>query len=123
MKQTLATALGFFAASILPAAYLATAFPLSGDRDLQSVLGSFFVIYFFAATATVILGVPIFLILNRLKLVTLWSAVGSGALVGAIALMAVTFAAGIDLATLLRFAMIGGAAGFMFWIFWRAGRV
>jgi hypothetical protein len=122
MKQTLATALGFFAASILPAAYLATAFPLSGIRDLQSISGSFIVFYYFAAVATVVLGFPMFLILKKLKLVTWWSTVGSGVSVGTVAIFAVTLGGDMDLTSLLRYAMLGGAAGFIFWIFWRLGR-
>lgn len=121
VKQTFATGLGFLAASVLPAAYLAIVFPLSGDRDLQSIVGTFLVAYFFAASATVILGLPMLLVLNKLNLVRWWSATSSGALVGIIAIFIVRFSVNIDLVTVLRFAMLGGAAGFLFWIFWRTG--
>jgi hypothetical protein len=122
VKQNLATALGLLAASVLPAAYLAVVFPLSGDHDLQSIGGSFLVAYYFAAAATVILGVPMFLVLNRLKLVRWWSAATSGMLAGMIALLAVRFGGSIDFPTLLRFAVLGGSAGFLFWVIWRTGR-
>ena len=122
MKPKLAVVLGFLAASILPAAYLATAFPLSGERDAQSVLGSFFVIYFFAVAATVILGIPVFLVLNKIRLVRWWSALGAGALIGIIAVIAVTFTGSVSLPTVVRYAVLGGAAGLTFWMFWRAGQ-
>jgi hypothetical protein len=74
MKQTTATLLGFLAASVLPATYLSVVFPLSGERDVQSVLLSAFVFYFFAAVATAIFGLPTYLVLKRFNLVTWWSA-------------------------------------------------
>lgn len=122
MKQIYATSLGFLAASVLPATYLATVFPLSGDRDLPSIAGSFFVAYYFTFIATAILGIPIFLMLSKLKLVRWWSAITAGLLVGVIALIAVRFGGDIDLVTLLRFGMLGGGAGCLFWIIWRTGR-
>jgi hypothetical protein len=120
VKRALATVFGLLAASIVPAAYLSTAFPLSGERDVESILKSFFVFYFFSATATAILGIPTLLVLSKLKLVTWWSAVCTGACVGMIALGALV--SSVDVSTLFGFAMLGGAAGFIFWIFWRVGR-
>jgi len=122
VKQKPAIALGLLAASVLPAAYFAIVFPLSGDRDFQSIVGTFLVAYFFAAAATVILGAPMFLLLNKLKLVSWWSAASSGALVGVIALFTITSSVEIELVPALRFATLGGVAGFVFWLFWRVGR-
>lgn len=121
MKQTFATFLGFLGASALPAAYLAVVHPLSGDRDPFSILGTFFVSYFFAAAATIVLGAPMFLVLRRAKLVTWWTAMGSGVLVGVLAILAVRFSGDIELSTLLRFGTLGGAAGLLFWVCWRSG--
>lgn len=114
--------LGFLVASLLPAAYLAVAFPISGQRDLQSLLGSFVVFYFFVAAATAILGIPAFLVLNKLKLVTWWSTIGCGAFLAPLALFVVTFPGFPGVGILSTYAMLGGAAGCMFWIFWQAGR-
>jgi len=122
MKQTPATTLGFLAASVFPAAYFAIMFPLSGDRDFLSIAGTFFVSYFFAACATVILGAPMFLLMNKLRLVSWWSAASSGALAGVIVLLAIRFGGAMDWVTVLRFALLGGAAGFVFWMVWRIGR-
>lgn len=122
VKRSHATGLGLVLAAVLPAAYLAIAFPLSGDRDLPSMVGSFLVAYFFAGAATALLGFPLFLVLDKLKLVKWWSSTGAGVVVAMIALLAVRFGGDIDQATLLRFSVLGGCAGFLFWIIWRTGR-
>jgi hypothetical protein len=121
MTGVYATVLGFLAASILPAAYLAVVHPLSGERDLQSVAGSLLVFYYFAAAITAILGIPTFLLLNKLRLVTWWSAIGGGALIGGIGAVILTSVGSMDSASLLRLSMLGGASGFLFWIIWRTG--
>lgn len=115
-----ATILGFVAASLLPSAYLAVMAPLSGDRNFQSVLGSFVVFYYFASAATVLLGVPAYLILKKFNLVAWWSALGGGTLVGALVSFAV--APTSDPAGHQIFAVLGGVAGLLFWIIRRAGR-
>lgn len=122
MKQTTAIVLGFLAASMFPGVYLATVYPLGGNNDLLSVLGSFIVFYYFVAMATVVFGVPIFLVAYKLKLVTWWSAIACGALAGIAGLVAVFGRVGINLEVSLTYATLGGSAGFIFWMFWRTGR-
>jgi hypothetical protein len=120
MKQKYKTLLAFLTASIIPALYLAVVYPLSGVRDWRSVIGTFFVAYYFAAAATVLLGLPAFLILRKLKLVAWWSSLGGGALVGAVTDVAVTSGRVNDIQSLLRFATLGAIAGLAFWLVWRS---
>jgi hypothetical protein len=120
MKSDLRTVLGFLAASVVPAAYLAIAFPLSGSRDPASVFGSFVVAYYFSALATGFLGLPSFLLLSKFDLVTWWSSVACGAAAGVVALAVV--AGGLENAVALMYAAIGAGAGLVFWIVWRQGR-
>jgi hypothetical protein len=120
MKSELRTVLGFVAASVVPAAYLAIAFPLSGSRDLASVVASFVVAYYFSALATGFLGLPLFLLLSKLDLVTWWSSVACGAAAGVVALAVVT--GGLENAVSLMYAAIGAGAGLVFWLVWRQGR-
>jgi hypothetical protein len=122
MNRGLATVLGFVAAAVLPAAYLALAYPLSGQHDPRSVLITFVLTYFVATAAAVFFGSPIFLVLNRFKLVRWWSAASCGALVGVIAVTAVRYSANFDIDVLMRYALLGGVAGVTFWIFWLTGR-
>ena len=100
--------LAFLAASIVPATYLAVVYPLSGVHDWRSVLGTFLVAYYFAAAATGLLGLPAFVVLRKFELVTWWSSLVAGALVGVLALLAVTSGSTDDIPSLLRFALLGG---------------
>lgn len=121
MNQTLATFLGFAVASIIPAAYLAVAFPLSGTRDAQSIVGSFAVVYYFSAVAAVFLGVPCFLLMKKIKFVNFWSATLCGAFVGCAALVATTSVESADRASLLMYAVLGAVSGFTFWVVRKLG--
>jgi hypothetical protein len=113
---------GFVMASIFPAAYIAIIAPLSGERNLISIIGSFFVFYFFSAVVTVIFGLPGFLILQKLQIISWWSTVCYGMLVGSFVHIFVTYSVGYDLSLLLKYAAIGGVSGFIFWIFWHMSR-
>ena len=73
-------------------------------------------VYSVAATFTVLLAVPLFLLFRRLNLVNLWTAVLSGTVVGGVgALLYSDFA--------WSFAAwncaLGGLAGLVFWSIWR----
>lgn len=119
MKQEYKTLLAFLTASVVPAIYLAVVYPLSGIRDLRSVLATVFVVNYFTAAATGLLGLPAFLVLRKFGLVAWWSSLVGGALVGATAHFAV--APGVeDITSLLRFATLGAFAGLAFWLVWRS---
>ena len=120
MKAEIRTPLGFLAASVVPAAYLAIAFPLSGQHDPASVMGTFVVVYYFSALATGLLGLPAFLLLSRLKLVTWWSSIACGALAGGISLFVMvgnTQPAVVP----FRFVALGSVSGLLFWLVWNSG--
>jgi hypothetical protein len=121
-RPAVATTLGFIVASMLPATYLAIGYPISGERDLSSIVGSFLVIHFFVSLATLLLGVPAYLALRRLRLIRWWSATFGGALIGAAALQSVVSRGHFEPAMVLRYAMLGAAAGLVFWAIWRSGR-
>jgi hypothetical protein len=122
MKKAPAALLGLLAASVLPAVCFAILYPLSGQRDLHSVAGTFVVSYFFTAAATLILGAPAFLLLNRLNLVRWWSAAGFGALAGVAMLLTTTSSLQVELVPAIGLATLGAMAGLVFWMFWRVGR-
>ncbi|WP_157280969.1 hypothetical protein [Pelomonas sp. Root1237] len=120
MKQSKATLLAFVSATALIPTYLSLEFPLSGQRDLLSVIGTFVVFGPFTAMVTCVIAVPAYAALSKFGWVTWWSSVGSGVLTAVLAtavLMPTTEAEGF-----LRFALLGGAAGFVFWLIWRMGR-
>ena len=120
MKHEHKTALAFLTASIVPAMYLAVVYPLSGVHDWRSILGTFIVFYYFAAAATGLLGLPAFLVLRKFKLVTWWSSLCGGALVGAVTQVAVTSGRFDEIESLSRLSMLGAIAGLAFWLVWRS---
>lgn len=119
MKSALATVLGFLAAPLIPAGYFAIVYPLSGYQEASSIVGTFVIAYFFGVVFMFGLGVPILILLNKLKLVRWWSATGSGAFVGIVLLFVITSGNGIDRNSLCVFSVLGGITGFVSWIFWR----
>jgi hypothetical protein len=123
LKQIKATVLGFIAATIVPAAYIAVSFPLSAERNLQAILLSFIVFYFFTVSAAIILGIPGFLVLKKFKLIRWWSAFAYGALVGASSLAALISNVSANSEAISRNAVLGGIAGLVFWFFWRIGQI
>ena len=119
MRQWQATLLGFLAASLLPAVFQATVFPLSGERDVASISATFLVAYWFSALFVGILGVPMFLILRRLGLVSWWSAAIGGTLGGV--MVPFILINNPEVAVLTRFTVLGAVSGLLFWTCWRLG--
>lgn len=119
MRKILYCFLGFVAAPLFPAAYFSIVYPISGNRDYVSILGTFALGYMFAVAGVVFLGVPIFFLLNRLKLIRWWSAVCAGAFVGVVLQLVITSGRSVDIDPLAMFALLGAIAGLVFWIFWR----
>ena len=59
-------------ASIVSAAYMALSSPLSGQWNLSSIYMTFLVALFFSFIGNFFLGIPIFLVLIRFKLIRWW---------------------------------------------------
>jgi hypothetical protein len=120
MNKFVSVMLGFLAAPLIPAIYYGILYPLGGNRDPVSVVGTFVVAYLVAVTGGVFLGVPIFLLLNKLSLIRWWSAVCSGSLLGMVLRIAIT-PRNLDFHSSLLFIVFGGIGGLVFWTFWRIG--
>ena len=73
-------AAGFLIASTIPAAYLAVIAPLDGEWT--SVAGTFVVLYPFSLVATIVFGVPAFLLLRPLRPGRWWAVAAVGFLLG-----------------------------------------
>jgi hypothetical protein len=122
MRQTTATVLGFLVASSIPAAWVALVAPLSGALSLQSFVASFLVAYFFSAIATSFLGIPAFLALRRMGLVTWWSALASGLCIGAAMAIVIRLPNSPELRDLWAMGLQGGVSALAFWLIWRTGK-
>src|SRR5258708_27893256 len=75
---------GFFIAPLVPAITGAAFTRVSGTPDWGTFVGLLPIFYFFAALATLVFGVPAFLLFSRLNLIRWWSALGAGVVGGAI---------------------------------------
>ena len=122
MTQNQATALGLFAAATVTPIFYAFFVPLGGKFDLGLVLITLTMIYWISLTAIAVLGFPAFIVLKRYKLVKWWSAIGVGLIAGPLAVIGVVQISSTNFEELLKFSVLGGIAGFAFWIFWRLGR-
>ena len=125
MNQRSATIVGFAVASAIPALLLAIFFLIKDVRNHSVVasetLASFVAFYLGSIFLTAVLGVPSFLSARRLGLVTWWSALVVGALVGV--LVAVIFRLGNEsyADALLKYVPAATIAAFVFWLIWKQG--
>jgi hypothetical protein len=113
------TALAFLVATLLPAVVFALLTPVGGgsiNTDIRSVLGLTFTFFFFSFGAAVLFGIPLFLLLLRLKLVRWWSALVSGAIVGLLVAVIVRLPNGLDPKDLAVDVPLGALAAVVFWL-------
>jgi hypothetical protein len=121
-----AALIGFVAASVVPSLRMAIlALPWEpGIRSLGEaalfVGVAFSVALPFSVLPTLIIGVPGFLLCRRVGLVTWWLALGVGAVAGV--LVAVARPANQPVADMLvKYVLLGAAAGLTFWVVWKKG--
>jgi hypothetical protein len=117
VRRIIAAVLGFLAASLVPALILAVGTPLVGD--LTSRLRWALIFFLYSAAATLILGVPFFLMFLGFKRVRWWSALCVGAAIGAVVDEVLLSESTNRMRGALLFAAIGAAAGLTFWIVWK----
>jgi hypothetical protein len=116
VRKNLATTLGFLIAPLIAAIALLALGAANSGLDLFDmsafVWGAIF--YCYTCGATLIMGLPAYLLLRHFDKVTWWSAVLVGIFIGAV----MTF---IFRPLNLSMSVIGGLSGFVFWLIWRTG--
>ena len=120
MSETTAGILATLSAPLVPAFLGALMTPLGGgaiNTDLTSVLGLTVVVYPFALVLGSIVGLPIFLVFRRYRLVRWWSAVLAGAIAGVFWVGVITLR--FDLRNLVLLTIEGSLGGLVFWAIWR----
>lgn len=130
MRKRSATIVGFGVASAAAALMLALVSLISEMHEHQIVLSaaplffasSFLVFYPYSLICTVLFGVPMYLIVRWMRLVTWWSAIVSGALVGLVIAVVFRPANQPYVDELLRFVPSAAVAALAFWLIWRQGR-
>jgi ABC-type uncharacterized transport system permease subunit len=124
MSKATAAIVGFLVAPLVCAIIGAVLTPVEGriNLDIFSILGLLPIFYFFAALATILFGVPCFLLLLKYKLVTWWSALLVGIVAGL--LVAVIFKAPshVEARDLIVLGFMGSASALSFWLVWRSSR-
>jgi hypothetical protein len=83
-----------------------------------SFFGLFLIFYPFSLAATLLFGVPLFLLLERFGLVNIWSSSLSGFIIGVLASVAVVGPSQITLRYALFLSATGAAAAIAFWFCW-----
>ena len=121
--MTKRTIIGFLAAAALPAVVLTLLTPIGDapiNTDPLSVIGLLPIAYLWALSAAVFFGVPMFLLVRRLNMVRWWSAVGSGALVGAVVAVVIGIPNTVQTKDFLLMIPLGAAAALVFWAIWQS---
>lgn len=116
-------AVAFFVAPLVAALSLAFLGFAQIDGVAQNavlVLGWTIVFYGYALGATVLIGLPSFLVLRKLGLVQWWSATACGFIAGAIVLIAIDPNAASSRPN--DFAVLGGIGGLSAFVFWLVRR-
>jgi hypothetical protein len=86
-------------------------------ESFASVIAWTFIFYWYALVATVIIGLPCFLLLRKIRLVKWWSSLASGFLVGLLVLLAIDpNAASTRPNDIGVWGGIGGISAFVFWL-------
>ena len=127
LKEITAATVGFLVAPVVPALMLGLLTPVTAERlDWLTVLGLLPIGYFFSAAATIVFGVPTFLVLRRLKQVHWWSVIAAGFAIGTLVGAVVRppaknwMAAATD--NFPTFGATGACSALVFWLVWRQGR-
>lgn len=124
MKQETATGLGFLLAPLVAAiTAAATSFPESGSfinplRNLELIP----IFYAFALFASIIFGVPVYIIFHRKGWTTWWWACVAGAVIGSAMAFLIRLPGSPMVRDLLVFTTVGVVSALTFWGFWRLGK-
>ena len=121
MTPAKATVLAFLVAPVLPAVVLAILSTDLTDGELGPTLGFVFVFYWYALTASILIGGPLFWLVSRYASVSWWSAVPSGLLAGVIVWLLLGGNEPEWSSETTIYSCVGAASALSFWLVWRLG--
>lgn len=124
MKKSTAAITGFLVAPLISSllAALLTRTTRSGIPDPIVVLGLIPILYSASICVVAVLGLPSFLILNRFRLVSLFSSLVTGLLIGVLVAMVVTLPNSVTFHDASVMGFVGALSAFSFWQIWKHGR-
>jgi hypothetical protein len=127
-RSEVSTVIGFFVAPLVAAIGVSFGGALRDGAtqfSLAEVLVWTLILYFYALVASVVLGLPAYLILRRIRAIRWWSTALAGFVIGSVVISLVdprragVFAAEPSLGFL--WSTVGALSSFTFWVIWRRG--
>ena len=110
MKKNVSAALGFFIAPLFAATLLSSLELLSEKHlNLADAIGWIPIFYFFTLMASLVIGLPAYLLLRRYRVVTWWSSIIVGLFAGALMVFLFT-------PLKLIVIVVGACCGLLFWL-------
>ncbi|NRA69548.1 MAG: hypothetical protein HRU24_00900 [Gammaproteobacteria bacterium] len=121
MTKNKTTILGFITAPLVSTSIVIIHTAVFGSLDLITFIGLLLIIYWFSLLATFFFGVPAFLIFRRYNMISCWSTLGSGVIIGALITLILVLPNSVRISELITMSAIGGISGFSFWLIWSCG--
>ena len=113
---------GFIAATVTAALILAVIGADSRGSWILSVICLLPLALGISFSVTLFLGLPFYLLLAILNIITWWTTITAGAIIGALAIAAIKLPNGVVFGD-LAFAMpVGAISSLVFWLVWSRGR-
>ena len=106
----------FLIVPLVPASIGAIQTVVAGNWHWDAVFGLVPIFYWFSLLATIVFGVPIFLVCRRYNIIRWWSSLGAGIVVGVLVSIVLGYPNYVQLEGLIIHSLAGGAAGFVFWL-------
>lgn len=121
MRQSHATFLGFVLAPFFSGVCLALFSAFNLQIGISQSIFLFPLAFYFSGIATLILGVPIFYVLNRLQKITWWITGIVGAFIGVVSNFTIANSIHVDIYEVIVFAVVGSISALLFWSVWQLG--
>ena len=118
MRKHVATIFAFLIAPLFAAIALVSIGAVKNRPDhvdMSALVGTV-IFYCYTLGATLIIGLPVYLLLRKFNKVTWWSALLTGVISGAV--MAFILLNALNLMIIV----VGGLSGLVFWLIWRRGK-
>lgn len=121
MKKFAVVMTGFLVAPLIAAVITAALAPIGGGEDFIA-WGLIPIFYLFAFFATLFFGMPAFFLLSRFNLITWWSSVIVGVVIGGLAGIILRLPSTPHLHDFTAMMPVGAASALSFWLIWRLAR-
>jgi len=119
MKNHFVTTLGFLIAPLVSALIIAGL--AVGNLGYLGAIGLLPITYVFSLFATLLIGLPSYLILNRFDKVNWWSALLVGLFAGVAGSLFYRLPNELRIDDFLTMVPVGGLSALVFWLIWRQG--